>query len=185
MSNFSELIKKRRSTRKFTNEPLTQEEVELIMKAALMSPSSKNGTSWQFILVENKETLEKLSLAKEHGGTFIKDCALAVVVTTDVMTSGAWIEDASIASIYIQLQAEDLGLGSCWVQIRGRKNAEGYDAEGIVHDTLGIPYQLGVLSIIAIGRKKEERPPFDENNLKWEKVHIEKFKKPIQNNITT
>lgn len=187
MNSFAELIKSRRSIRKFRNDTLTPEEVETIMTAALMSPSSKNGTSWQFVLVENKDTLEKLSQSKAHGAAFIKDCALAIVVTSDPLVSGAWVEDASIASIYIQLQAEDLGLGSCWVQIRGREDEAGRDSEQIVRDILDIPYQLGVLSIIAIGRKEKERPPFDETNLKWEKIHVEKYKYDgsIQNNYLT
>ena len=64
--------------------------------------------------------LAKLSVCKPAGAAFLKDCALAVVVLANVMESDVWVEDASIASIYMQLQAEDLGLGSCWCQIRIR-----------------------------------------------------------------
>ena len=115
MENFSDLIKKRRSTRKFTEEELTQEQVVSLLKAGLMAPSSKRSNCWQFIVVDDKETLEKLSHCKESGATFVSDAALAIVVTADPMVSDVWIEDASVASILIQLQAEDLGLGSCWV----------------------------------------------------------------------
>mgnify|MGYP002110208322 CR=1 FL=1 len=55
MENFSELIKNRRSMRKFTDEELTQDEVVALMKAALMSPSSKRSNSWQFVVVDDKE----------------------------------------------------------------------------------------------------------------------------------
>ena len=61
MENFSELIKNRRSMRKFTDEELTQDEVVALMKAALMSPSSKRSNSWQFIVVDDKEILKELS----------------------------------------------------------------------------------------------------------------------------
>ena len=61
MENFSELIKNRRSMRKFTDEELTQDEVVALMKAALMSPSSKRSNSWQFIVVDDKEVLKELS----------------------------------------------------------------------------------------------------------------------------
>ena len=175
MENFSELLKVRRSMRKFTDEELTQEEVVTLMKAALMSPTSKRTNAWQFIMVDDKELLEKLSHCKAQASQFIADAPLAIVVTADPLASDVWIEDASIASIMIQLQAEDLGLGSCWVQVRERYAADGTSANEIVHEILDIPLQLQVLSIIAVGHKGMERKPFNEDNLQWEKIHINQY----------
>ena len=79
MENFSELIKNRRSMRKFTDEELTQDEVVALMKAALMSPSSKRSNSWQFVVVDDKEKLKELSHCKEQASSFIADAALAIV----------------------------------------------------------------------------------------------------------
>ncbi len=175
MEQFSELIKNRRSIRKFTSEELKQEDVVTLFKAALMSPTSKRTNCWQFIAVDDKEILEKLSHCKEHSANFIADAALAIVVLADPLVSDVWIEDASIASIMLQLQAEDLGLGSCWVQIRERCTTEGLSSDEYVRDVLDIPLQLQVLSIIAIGHKGMERKPFDEEHLQWEKIHINKY----------
>ena len=175
MEQFSDLIKNRRSMRKFTNQELTQDEVVALMKAALMSPSSKRSNCWQFVVVDEKETLERLSNCKEQSASFIKDAALAVVVMADPLASDVWIEDASIASIMIQLQAEDLGLGSCWIQVRERFTADGIPSNEFVHDVLDIPIQLQVLSIIAIGHKGMERKPFNEEHLQWEKIHLNKY----------
>ena len=125
MESFSELIKARRSMRKFTEEELTQEQVVTLMKAALMAPTSKRSNAWQFIVVDEKDKLKELSYCKEQASQFIADAALAVVVVADPLASDVWIEDASIASIYLQLQAEDMGLGSCWVQVRERFTASG------------------------------------------------------------
>ncbi len=175
MENFSDLIKSRRSMRKFTDQELTQEEVVTLLKAALMSPTSKRSNCWQFVVVDDKEVLEKLSYCKEASASFIKDAALAIVVTADPMASDVWIEDASIASIMIQLQAEDLGLGSCWVQMRERFTADGISSNEYVHEVLDLPLQLQALSIIAIGHKGMERKPFDESHLQWEKIHINKY----------
>lgn len=175
MENFSDLIKSRRSMRKFTDQELTQEEVVTLLKAALMSPTSKRSNCWQFVVVDDKEVLEKLSYCKEASASFIKDAALAIVVTADSMASDVWIEDASIASIMIQLQAEDLGLGSCWVQLRERFTADGISSNEYVHEVLDLPLQLQALSIIAIGHKGMERKPFDESHLQWEKIHINKY----------
>ena len=85
------------------------------------------------------------------------------------------IQDAAIASIMIQLQAEDLGLGSCWVQVRERFTATGMPSDEFVHGILDIPLQLQVLSVIAVGHKGMERKPFNEEHLQWEKIHINKF----------
>lgn len=133
MENFSELIKNRRSMRKFTDEELTQNQVVALMKAALISPSSKRSNSWQFVVVDDKEVLKELSHCKEQASSFIADAALAIVVMADPLASDVWIEDASIASIMIQLQAEDLGLGSCWVQVRERFTATGMPSDEFVH----------------------------------------------------
>jgi nitroreductase len=178
MNNFAELVKARRSTRKFTDELLTAEQVELILKAGLMSPSSKRSTPWQFVVVEDKETLRKLAASKPTGARFLEECALAIVVLANVMQSEAWIEDASVAAILMQLQAEDLGLGSCWCQIRGRQTADETDSAQYVRDCLQIPYQLEVLSIVAVGCKKQDNKPFDEARLQWEKVHIGAYQSP-------
>ena len=174
MKSFSELIKQRRSMRKFTDEELTQEEVVTLLKAALMSPSSKRSNCWQFIAVDDKETLDKLSRCKEMGSSFLKEASLAIVVLADPLASDVWIEDASIASLMIQLQAEDLGLGSCWIQVRERYTATGMSSDEYVHGILGIP-----LSYRFVHRSHRpqsmERKPFDESHLQWEKVHINKY----------
>lgn len=175
MKKFSDLIQKRRSTRKFTSEELTQEEVVTLLKAGLMAPSSKRTNCWQFIAVDDKELLERLSHCKASGSDFLKEAALALVVVADPLTSDVWIEDASVASILIQLQAEDLGLGSCWIQLRERSTANGTSSNEYVHELLNLPLQLQALSIIAIGHKAIERKPFNEDNLQWEKIHINQY----------
>lgn len=174
MKSFSELIKQRRSMRKFTDEELTQEEVVTLLKTALMSPSSKRSNCWQFIAVDDKETLDKLSRCKEM--IIFPERSLSCHCRTGrSLASDVWIEDASIASLMIQLQAEDAGLGSCWIQVRERYTATGMSSDEYVHGILGIPLQLQVLSIVAIGHKGMERKPFDESHLQWEKVHINKY----------
>lgn len=175
MGNFSDLIVKRRSMRKFTDEPVGQDDVVELLKAALMAPSSKRTNCWQFVVVDDKDMLKELSHCKEHGSSFLSEAALAVVVCADPLVSDVWIEDCSVASIMLQLQAEDLGLGSCWIQIRERYTAAGMPSDDFVRGLLDIPLQMQVLSIIAIGHKGMERKPFNEDNLQWEKIHINKF----------
>ena len=175
MEQFSDLIKNRRSMRKFTDEELSQDQVVVLLKAALMSPSSKRSNPWQFVVVDDKETLQKLSLCKEMGAAFLKDAALAIVVMADPLASDVWIEDASVAATCLLLQAEDLGLGACWVQVRGRQTADGKDSEQTVRDLLGVPQRYGVCCLLAIGHKGMERKPQNEDRLKWEHLHTERF----------
>lgn len=182
MESFATLIQSRRSIRKFTDQLLNPEQVEMILKAALMAPASKRSNPWQFVVVEEKEMLTKLAGCKKSGSSFLEGCALAVVVLANVMESAVWVEDASVASIYMQLQAEDLGLGSCWCQIRNRFTEEDTDASQYVRDLLNIPYQLDVLSVIGFGYKNQERKPFDESHLQWEKIHLGAYRMPEATN---
>ncbi|HEY5499137.1 MAG TPA: nitroreductase family protein [Bacteroidales bacterium] len=175
MDNLLELLRTRRSTRSFKETQISPEIVEQLMHAVLMSPSSKRSNPWQFVLVDEPEMLKSLSESKKNGSQFIAGSSLAVVVVADPERSDVWIEDASIASLVLQLEAEDLGLGSCWVQIRERQSAEGENAEIVVRRLLNIPENLRIVSIIAIGVKNEIKKPFDEDRLQWEKVHLGKF----------
>lgn len=181
MESFATLIKNRRSIRKFTDQLLLPEQVELILKAALMAPASKRSNPWQFVVIEDKEMLKKLAACKSTGSAFLADCTLAIVVIANVMESDVWIEDASVASIYMQLQVEDLGLGSCWCQIRNRQAEDDTDSNIYVCNLLNIPYQLDVLSIIGIGYKDQVRKPFDETHLQWEKIHLGTYTMPEEN----
>ena len=106
--DFKELAQVRRSHRKFTEEEIGAEEVQLIMRAALMAPTSKSQRAWQFVVVDDKTDLEKLSDAKDLGGQFIKGAAMAVVLLGDPMQNDCWVEDGAIAAISMQYQAEDL-----------------------------------------------------------------------------
>jgi nitroreductase len=182
MDRFQQLLMQRRSIRKYKKELLTPDETRMILEAALLSPTSKNRHSWEFIAVEEKEMLARLSLCKPQSATFIADAALAVVVMGNPLVSDAWIEDASIAAINMQLQAEELGIGSCWVQVRNRYYSDMMSSGDYINELLQVPMPLEVVCVIAFGRKEKERTPADLENLHWEKVHIEKF---VFNNLET
>ena len=124
MISFFDLLKTRRSIRKYQPRAVEKEKILKIVQAALMSPASKRSNSWEFVVVEDKNTLEKLAESRPHGSQMLKDAVLGIVVVADTTKSDIWFEDASIASIIIQLQAQDLGLGSCWVQVYNRQKDE-------------------------------------------------------------
>lgn len=177
MENFHELLVNRRSIRKYTDRPIDADDVRLILEAALMAPTSKNLRPWQFVVVDDREMLNRLGQCKPNYATSIANAPLAVVVTADMTKSDAWIEDGSIAAILMQLQASDLGIGSCWVQVRERYGADGEPADDCVREALGIPEEFGVLCIVSFGYKDEQRRPIDTEKLLWEKVHIGTWRK--------
>ncbi len=185
MENFQQLLIKRRSIRKYTPELLTSDETKLILEAALLSPTSKNRHSWDFIAVEDKETLKALSLCKPHSAAFIADAAMAVVIAGNPLISNACIEDASIAAINMQMQAEELGISSCWVQVRSRNYSENITSGEYINDLLNIPMPIEVVCVISFGKKEKERTPADIQNLKWEKVHIGKYEFEPENGDDT
>ena len=117
-------------------------------------------------MVEDSEMLDHLSRCNPNYATSIAKAPLAVVVTADITKSEAWIEDASVAAAFMQLQAADLGLGSCWVEVRDRYGEDGEPAEDYVRQALGIPDEFGVLCIITIGHKDEQRRPIDPAKIK-------------------
>ena len=175
MTDFKELVKTRRSHRKFSSEEIAPEAVQLIMRAALMSPTSKSQRAWQFVVVDDKTDIEKLADAKNLGSQFMKGAPLAVVVLGDPMQNDCWVEDGSIAAISMQYQAEELGLGSCWVQMRGRGLDDGTPADEVIRGILDIPANYNVLCVVAFGHYTDERKPQNEDNLKWENVHADKW----------
>ena len=173
--DFKDLVQQRRSHRKFTGEEVSAEDVKVILRAGLMAPTSKGQRAWQFVVVDDKQDLEKLCDAKDMGGQLIKGAALAIVVLGDPMQNDCWVEDGSIAAISMQYQIEDLGLGSCWVQMRGRGLSDGTTADTVIQGVLNIPENLSCLCVLAVGHKADERKPQNEEKLKWEQVHLEKY----------
>ena len=161
--------------RQFTEELLSGDNVKMLHRASLMSPSSKGLHAYEFIVVEDKQMLTALSQSKAVGSDFLAGAPLAIVVLADPRISDVWIEDASVAATNILLQAEDLGLGACWIQLRERQDAEGRPTEDIVKSLLGIPDELRAVCMIAVGHKGMERKPQNEDRLKLERVHIGQY----------
>lgn len=175
MENFHELMRHRRSIRKYTGEPVDPEQVRLILEAGLMAPAGKRKNPWHFVVVDEPEKLKALSETRAMGTAQIANAALAIAVVANPKDSDTWIEDLSIATIQMQLQCTDLGLGSVWCQMRMRENADGVPAPYSVRQILEIPTEYEVLNVLAIGHIGEERKPYDTEKLQWEKVHTQKW----------
>ncbi|KNY29288.1 nitroreductase family protein [Pseudobacteroides cellulosolvens] len=170
-----ELLKSRRSIRKFQDKEIEKEKVDTILKSALLSPSSRSRRPWEFIVVTDKVLLRKLSQCRDHSSAFLEGAPLGIVVIADSEACDIWIEDASIASIIIQLSAQSLHLGSCWIQVRDRNHSDNVTAESYIKEILNIPAKYSVECIIAIGYPAEEKKAYDLNDLPYKKIHNNSF----------
>ncbi|MEF9932889.1 MAG: nitroreductase family protein [Cetobacterium sp.] len=164
----------RRTVRRYQDKKVEKIKIHEILRTALVSPSGKNTKPYEFLVVEDEATLKKLSHSKQMGATLIDGSPLSIVVLGNE-NSTTWVEDCSIACTMIQLKAFDLGLGSCWVQIKERKTSAGTDSEEYVRNLLGIPGYLRVLAIISIGYSDEIKPSHSESDMDFSKVHYENY----------
>jgi len=172
-----ELLKKRRSIRKYKTEKVNEDIVETLIKSVLRSPSGRMINPWEVIYVDNPELMTKLSLAKVSGSKFIEGAPQCLVMLADENKTDIWIEDASIATTIAHLSAESLGLGSCWVQIRNRLSHDGITSEEYIRDLMEIPSNMRVLAILAFGYPDEEKKPHAEESLQLGKIFLNGYGK--------
>ena len=165
-----EILRVRRSIRRYKDRQIEEEKIEQLKEAALRAPSSRGINPWRFVFVTDKPMLEKLSSAKESGSSFLKDAALGVVVAAKQGESDVWVEDCSIASIILQLAGCSLDLGSCWIQIRNRRHSSSMSAEDYVKQTLSLPDEFLVECIISFGYPDEVKRPVAAADLEKNKI---------------
>ena len=170
-----ELMRNRRSVRQFTEETVPQEKVEKVVQAALMSATGKGVRPWEFVVVQDKETILKLSGCRPGVGKTIAGGNVAIVVAADAEKSDIWIEDCSIAMANMYLMAEEQGVGGCWIHCRERETPDGGSTEEYVKSVLGIPESYRVLSMFVFGVPAAHAAPYELDQLKTEKVHYGKF----------
>lgn len=166
-----ELLRNRRTIRKYEDKKIPEELIEQLKEAALRSPTSRNRKEWKFWFVQDKKMLNRLSDSKKSGAGLLKDAALAVVIGADSDESDVWIEDCSIAAINIQMAAQSLGLGSCWVQTRERFTADGTSSESFIQKLLFQPKNIRFEAIIAIGFSAEERESVKFEQLDFSNIY--------------
>lgn len=170
-----DLLRTRRSVRKYAPRPVASPLVEQVTEAMLRAPSSRGRRPWHFVVVDDPDLLQKLSRAKPHGSSFLAKAPLAIVVCGDEQVSDVWVEDCSIAAFIAHGTAHALGLGSCWIQLRLRVHDDHQSAERYVQGLLQIPPELRVHSIIAMGYPAETKKGHDPRDLDREKIQHNRF----------
>ena len=164
------LIQKRRSIRKFKDQPIADDKIKILVETLLRSPSSRGQNPWEFVIVTDKVLLTHLSRSKLHGSSFLKNAPIGIVVCGNPRKSDVWIEDCAVASIFVQMVAESMKLGSCWIQIRKRLHSDSRTAESYIREALDIPNYLKIESIIAIGYPDEKKEPHSKASLDYKRI---------------
>lgn len=180
MNKLKDLIINRRSKRQYNGQAIDEAWINDIIEAGLLAPTGRNLHPNDLIVVRDKAMLEHLSRAKTGGSALLKDADCAIVVTGDGNKSDTWVEDGAIAMAYMQLMAEYLGVGNCWVQIRSRISQDMVDDAAVpsndyVRYALDIPEDIDVLAVLALGMSDEVRAPHTVEDLDFTKCHQERF----------
>ncbi len=161
---------KRRSIRKFKDEPISQEIIEELLIAAMSAPSACNKRPWEFFVITNKDKLQELKKASRFARY---DAPLAIVVCGNLskalplQLSTYWIQDCSAATQNILLRVTDLDLGAVWCGAHPQKNVEKN-----IKEILNLSDKLVPLNIIFIGYPNQEVEP--RTQLEEKKIHFVK-----------
>jgi len=167
MSNI-DIIFARRSIRRYTDEPVTEEQIRMLLEAGMAAPSGSNRQPWHFVTVTDRATLKALADAHPYG-KMLAGAALAIAVCGDPAVSPRyWAQDCSAATENILVATAGLGLGGVWLGCHPHE-----DRVTPIRRVLGIPESIQVLSLLSIGHPAEYREPrtqYDEA-----RVHRERW----------
>ena len=151
-----EVVRKRRSIRRYRTEPVASEDLKKMLEAARLAPSAGNRQPWYFIVVRDAEIKRKLAEAAAHQ-MFIADADVIVVGVSDPRRSPRWHDrDLMIAMEHLILEATELGYGTCWI---------GAFNEDRVKEILGIPEEYRVVALTPVGVPDESPPPRPRRSL--------------------
>ncbi len=160
-----DLIKKRRSIRAYTEEPVPEADVKALLEAAMAAPSAHNAQPWEFIVVRREDL--RRQLAETHQWSDIcSDAPVVFVVCGHERRSDHWVEDTSAATENLLLAVAGVGLGAVWVGIYPRPQREAH-----VRKVLSIPDGMRVLCLVAVGHPAESKPPhtkYDESKVHYD-----------------
>ena len=160
-----EAIMTRRSIRKYSDKPVSDETVTKLLEAAMAAPSAHNRQPWHFIVIRDRVTMNKIPEYHQYS-KMLTQAAVCIVVCGDntVQETDFWIHDCSAATENILIATNALGLGAVWLGVHPSKQ--------LIEDTrnlLGIPSHVTPLGIVSVGYPEEQKPP--RENYNPERVH--------------
>lgn len=164
-----EAIMGRRSIRKYTGEKIPEEDITLLLKAAMNAPSAHNKQPWHFIVVNDRAILDKIPEYHQYSKMLDK-ASHAIVVLGDnkIQDTDFWVHDTSAALENILIAAHAKGIGAVWLGV--------HPHDSLIKGTkelFGVPEHVTPLGMISLGVPDEERPP--RENYNEERVHRNKW----------
>ena len=149
------ILAKRRSVRKFSPTAPSREVLLDIVRDALTAPSSRNMHTTRFLIVDDRETLDKMATLRDFGASFLREATAAIVVMGDTTKTDLWRENCAISATMLQLSIVDHGMASCWVHAcdrpRFKDEPEGAQAIDLLRTLLPLPDSYEVLCVGAAG----------------------------------
>lgn len=170
-----EAIKARYSVREYLEKEIEEDKIEAILEAGLASPSAVNCQEWEFIVVKDKATLEKMSKANGGAGEPVRKAAMAILICCDMNKTfprarDYWVIDGAIAGENMAIAATSLGIGSCWIGTYPQlEKVEGQ------RKIFNLPENIIPHSVLTFGYPKEGKEKSRDFAKLKEKVHFEKF----------
>ncbi len=166
-------ILNRRSIRFYKSDPVSDGDIEEVLKAGFCAPSAHAGAPWHVVVVKDPEVKAKLA-AIHKWSRFVRRAPVAIVVCVDrTGFEGFWIEDGAVFAENMMIQATALGLGSCWIAVRGVVDGD-VDAEAEVRRICGLPDHFGVTAIMPLGYAARHPGPH-EPALPADRVHSDRY----------
>ena len=148
-----ESIMDRRSIRIFTDEPVSENDIRTVLECGMMAPSAKDCRPWRFVVVDDKELIEKLRDSQPYSTSLRTAPVCICVCGVETAVPGYYQQDCAAATMNILNAAKELGLGTCWMGVAPRP--ERMEA---VRDILGVPEDVNPFCIIAMGHPAQHRP---------------------------
>ena len=171
-----DMIMHRRSVRQYTDERIAEDTLNKILYAGLAAASSKNRRPWEFVVVRDKDMLNRLGECRPSAGNLLGKCDTAIVVAADSELVDVWVEDCASAMTQMHLMADALGVGSCWLQVRLRTAPDGNrETQAVIRDLLGIPEKYSVMAILTLGMPASHPGARKVDDLLLDKIHRERF----------
>lgn len=166
----------RRSIRVFTDEPISDEDLEKILDAGMLAPTGKGIRPWHFIVVTDPAHIKALVGCRKGGPKMLKTATAVIAVLGDTTKSDTCIEDSSVVLDHMHLMASSMGLGSCWLQVRLRPSEEdGITTEEFLRKRLGFPEELELEAMLVLGHPAQTPAPHTLQELPQGRVHREQW----------
>lgn len=169
-----DIIKKRRTVRKFKDQAVDRKELEELLMYATMGPSAGNSHPVEFIVVDDKEKIEQLSNMESFATLYLKEAPCIVIVMANTEICRTWVEECAIAASYLQLLAEEKGLNTAWINVNEGKTSDKRSFEEYFAEEFNLPKKYRALCLIPIGYKKGGTKDHKEYDV-TEKVHYNEF----------